>query len=259
MAGREAAVSAEEASVQLRNDAARRVRLRRCDAALPHCTESLQRFQTFPARLKIYLALRVELSRPWRHCPRLCIGFSIRSVSRGNILHAMEVRLLCGAHHCVLRRYNAGGAWQTCSFGRILVRQREVVLQTQHSESVRDDEDDGGERAGLLVLHKLYWIAIPRRDLFVIGSVHGRQVQPCPERFCTGVVTSFTQVLGGPVGGSGTRRWLRGAFDNRVDLEPATIKVASSRAESSTTVSSLRTPSQVDVKVSRPAVLESFR
>ncbi|EGZ23774.1 hypothetical protein PHYSODRAFT_483198 [Phytophthora sojae] len=110
-----------------------------------------------------------------------------------------------------------------------------------------------------LVLHKLYWIAIPRRDLFVIGSVHGRQVQPCPERFCTGVVTSFTQVLGGPVGGSGTRRWLRGAFDNRVDLEPATIKVASSRAESSTTVSSLRTPSQVDVKVSRPAVLESFR
>ncbi|KAE9010136.1 hypothetical protein PR001_g9923 [Phytophthora rubi] len=117
-------------------------------------------------------------------------------------------------------------------------------------------EEDGHE---FLVLHKLYWVAIPRRDLFVIGAVHGTQVQPCPERFCTGVVTSFTQVLGGPVGGTGTRRWLRGAFDNRVDLEPANIKIAIPRAVSSIQVDCPQLPSPVKVNVSRPAVLESLR
>lgn len=65
-------------------------------------------------------------------------------------------------------------------------------------------EEDGSE---FLVLHKLYWIAIPRRDLFVIGSVHGRKVQPCAERLCNGIVSSFTQVLGGVVGDAGSTRW----------------------------------------------------
>ncbi|GMF27761.1 unnamed protein product [Phytophthora lilii] len=83
-------------------------------------------------------------------------------------------------------------------------------------------EEDGHE---FLVLHKLYWIAIPRRDLFIIESVQGKRVQPCPERLCTGVVSSFTQVLGGVIGDSESSRWARGAFDNRVGLEPATLKI----------------------------------
>ncbi|KAL3667993.1 hypothetical protein V7S43_006867 [Phytophthora oleae] len=84
-------------------------------------------------------------------------------------------------------------------------------------------EDTGNE---FLVLHKLYWIAIPRRDLFVIGAVNGRKVQPSSERLCSGVVSSFTQVLGGVVGNAGSNRWIHGAFDNRVALAPATIKVS---------------------------------
>jgi len=115
-------------------------------------------------------------------------------------------------------------------------------------------EENGHE---FLVLHKLYWIAIPRRDLFVIGSVEGKRVTPCPEKLCTGVVSTFAQVLGGAVGESGSSRWLPRAFDNRVEVEPATIKVGSPRIPSTVQVSTPRAP--VSIKVNRPVGLQSFQ
>ncbi|KAG7388704.1 hypothetical protein PHYPSEUDO_011897 [Phytophthora pseudosyringae] len=115
-------------------------------------------------------------------------------------------------------------------------------------------EEDGHE---FLVLHKLYWVAIPRRDLFVIGSVHGRRVQPCAERLCAGIVSSFTQVLGGAVGDVGSSRWLRGAFENRVTIAPATVKVSSLRIPSALQEGSPR--AFPPIKATRPDVVEPFQ
>ncbi|OWZ24779.1 hypothetical protein PHMEG_000139 [Phytophthora megakarya] len=114
-------------------------------------------------------------------------------------------------------------------------------------------EDDGQE---FLVLHKLYWIVIPRRDLFVIGSVQGKRVRPCPERLCTGMVSSFTQILGGVVGEPGSVRRLR-PFENRVDSAPATIKVESLRSAVPVGCPPAQSP-QVNSQLSKPTVLESF-
>eukprot|EP00644_Phytophthora_capsici_P004319 jgi/Phyca11/109695/e_gw1.17.216.1 len=112
--------------------------------------------------------------------------------------------------------------------------------------------DDTGKE--YLVLHKLYWVVIPRRDLFVIGAVSGRKVEPCSERLCSGVVSSFTQVLGGVVGNTGSNRWIHGPFDNKVALAPATIKVSCPQSPRTLQVSSPRAPLPT-----RPVILESFR
>ncbi|RLN10223.1 hypothetical protein BBJ28_00026632, partial [Nothophytophthora sp. Chile5] len=60
-------------------------------------------------------------------------------------------------------------------------------------------EEDGHE---FLALHKLYWFAIPRDDLFVIGTIWNQSVVPCAERPCSGIVSSFGQRLGGVAGGN---------------------------------------------------------
>ncbi|KAF1792897.1 hypothetical protein GQ600_6429 [Phytophthora cactorum] len=129
---------------------------------------------------------------------------------------------------CVLARHAVSTRrWESAEtgrIGRVCLRNRKLYYKLATLKAfgmMKMVEEDGNE---FLVLHKLYWIAIPRRDLFVIGSVHGKKVQPCDERLCNGVVSSFTQVLGGVVGDTGSNRWLRGASSNRVALAPATIK-----------------------------------
>ncbi|RAW38242.1 hypothetical protein PC110_g5504 [Phytophthora cactorum] len=45
--------------------------------------------------------------------------------------------------------------------------------------------EDGSE---CLVLRKLHWFAVPRNDLFVIGTVSDDLVKPSNERLCTGII-----------------------------------------------------------------------
>jgi hypothetical protein len=71
-------------------------------------------------------------------------------------------------------------------------------------------EEDG---AHFLVLHKLHWVAIPRRDLIVVGEVNGHVVTPCSERPCTGIVSMFGKTLGGSTASSPTRLKQRMSID----------------------------------------------
>ncbi|KAF1776720.1 hypothetical protein GQ600_16409 [Phytophthora cactorum] len=63
--------------------------------------------------------------------------------------------------------------------------------------------EDGSE---CLVLRKLHWFAVPRNDLFVIGTVSDDLVKPSNERLCTGIVRFWGQCLGGDVEEAGRRR-----------------------------------------------------
>ncbi|KAG7388723.1 hypothetical protein PHYPSEUDO_011916 [Phytophthora pseudosyringae] len=75
-------------------------------------------------------------------------------------------------------------------------------------------EEDGTH---FLVLHKLHWAAIPRRDLIVVGEVNGHSVSRCSERPCTGIVSMFGLTLGGVAMNPPTRV----ALQQRISGEPS--------------------------------------
>ncbi|KAG7384381.1 hypothetical protein PHYPSEUDO_002642 [Phytophthora pseudosyringae] len=58
------------------------------------------------------------------------------------------------------------------------------------------EEEDGSE---FLLLRRLHWFAVPRNDLYVIGTMSEERVEPCSERPCTGIVSFCDRRLGGDV------------------------------------------------------------
>ncbi|OWZ03347.1 hypothetical protein PHMEG_00024939 [Phytophthora megakarya] len=61
---------------------------------------------------------------------------------------------------------------------------------------VKMEDEDNTE---YIALRKLYWFAVPRNDLFVIGMLAEDEVKPCSERPCTGLISFFDRMLGGDV------------------------------------------------------------
>ncbi|RLN87080.1 hypothetical protein BBJ28_00017927 [Nothophytophthora sp. Chile5] len=84
-------------------------------------------------------------------------------------------------------------------------------------------EEDGRE---YFALHKLHWIAIPRHDLFLLGSVWGQRVRPCSERHFSGTVSMFSHALGGSFPIASSRGRITVFANNRVASETLSSRVA---------------------------------
>lgn len=76
-------------------------------------------------------------------------------------------------------------------------------------------EEDGTH---FIALHRLHWLAIPRRDLMVIGEVNGYKVTRCSERPCTGMVSMVGKTLGGIAGSDSPTRTI---LKQRMSIEPS--------------------------------------
>ncbi|EEY69241.1 putative cleavage-induced protein [Phytophthora infestans T30-4] len=72
-----------------------------------------------------------------------------------------------------------------------------------------------------IVLHRLYWLAIPHGDLMVIGEIHGNSVKRCEVRPCTGMVSMIGKPLGGAPGENSLSCPTRVVIKQRVPVEPS--------------------------------------